>query len=97
VELFFFTLFCILVSTVHIHQGSPNAPIRSDFILGKCKEGSKCPGHHRPLPFLWQYKLIEDNIWKRSSVEDNVKLEKLYCDVMVEECSAFGFQISVEG
>ena len=89
-------LFFLYVSTVHIHQGSPNAPICSDFILGKCKKGFKCPGHHCPLPFLWQYKLTEDYIW-RFSVEDNVKLEKPYCDVMVEECSASSFQISVEG
>jgi len=80
--------------TVHIHQGSPDAPICSDFILGKCKKGLKCPNHHCPLPFHWQYNV--NGAWKSFSEQDNEKLEKFYCDVKLEECTATDVQISFE-
>jgi len=68
----------------HVHHNKPDTPICSDFILGKCKKGFKCPGHHCFLPFHWQYKLPHDE-WKSFNETDNEKLEKLYCDVTLEE------------
>ena len=82
--------------TGHVHQDKPDAPICSDFLLGKCKKGSKCSGHHCSLPFHWQFKDPEKDEWKSFCKIDNEKLEKLYCDVMQEECSAPGFQIYFE-
>jgi len=79
---------------VHIHQDSPDAPICSDFILGKCMKGLRCPSHHCPLPFHWQYK--RDGEWQSLSEQDNEKLEKLYCDVMLDECTVPDVQIAVE-
>ena len=78
-----------------VHDSKPDAPICSEFILGKCKKGFKCPEHHCSLPFHWQYKLPDDE-WKSFNETDNEKLEKLYCDVTLESCSATGFKISLE-
>ena len=86
----------LLVSTGHVHRYKPDTPICSDFILGKCKKGFKCSGHHCPLPYHWQYRVEEADVWKSFSETDNEKLEKLYCDVMLEEYSATSFQISFE-
>lgn len=92
--LIFRTFFCTISPTGHIHQRKQDAPICSDFLLGKCKKDVKCPGHHCPLPFHWQYTV--DGEWRSFSEHDNEELEKLYCDVTLEECSAKGFQISFE-
>ena len=80
----------------HVHQDKPDAPICSDFLLGKCKKGVRCSGHHCSLPFHWQYKVPDVDEWKSFTETDNETLEKLYCDVMLEDCSASGFQISFE-
>ena len=88
-----FMLF-ILVSTGHILKDKPDAPICYDFLLGKCKNGLKCSSHHCPLPFHWQY--TDEGEWKSFTEEDNEKLEKLYCDVQLKECSATDFQLSFE-
>ncbi|KAJ7337324.1 hypothetical protein OS493_010186 [Desmophyllum pertusum] len=79
----------ITISRIH--------PSVSDFLLGKCKKGSKCSGHHCSLPFHWQYKVPDVGKWKSFSENDNEKLEKLYCDETLEECTATGFQISLKG
>ena len=84
------------MSTVHIHQERPETHICSDFLLGKCKKGVKCPGHHCSLPYHWQYKVSEVDEWKSFSETDNETLEKLYCDVTLENCLATGLQISFE-
>ena len=72
----------------------PDAPICAEYILGKCKNGSTCTGHHCFLPYHWQY--TDAGEWKSFNEKDNEKLEKLYCDVTLEECSATGMQISHE-
>ena len=82
--------------TGHVHQIKPDLPICSDFLLGKCKKGSKCSGRHCSLPFHWQYKVSEVDEWKSFCETDNEKLEELYCDVTLEERSESGFQISFE-
>ena len=71
-------------STGHIHADKPDAPICSDFLLGKCKKGFKCQGNHCPLPFRWQYNIIGE--WNSFMNGDNEQLEKLYCDVNLERC-----------
>ena len=84
------------MSTGHVHQDKPDAHICSDFLLGKCNKGIKCSSHHCSLPYHWQYKVTEVDDWKSFTEKDNEKLEKLYYDVMEDECSASGFQISFE-
>ncbi|KAJ7337310.1 poly ADP-ribose polymerase [Desmophyllum pertusum] len=84
----------IMVMFIRISRIHPSV---SEFLLGKCKKGSKCSGHHCTLPFHWQFKDPEMDEWESFSEIDNEKLEKLYCDVMLEElCSAIGFDISFE-
>ncbi|CAH3184147.1 unnamed protein product [Porites lobata] len=65
------------VSTEHIHWGNPDAPICPEFILGKCKNGSQCTGHHCILPYQWQYSDCNDHKWKNLNEEDNERLEKI--------------------
>lgn len=48
------------------------------------------------MPFHWQYRLAEDAEWKGFSEQDNEKLEKMYRDPTLEECSAAGFEIHVD-
>ena len=82
------------ILTGNILFNKPEAPICAEYILGKCKNGSKCTGHHCFLPYHWQY--TDAGEWKSFNEKDNQKLEKLYCDVTLEECSATGMQISHE-
>ena len=82
------------ILTGNILFNKPEAPICAEYILGKCKNGSKCTGHHCFLPYHWQY--TDAGEWKSFNEKDNQKLEKLYCDVTLEECSATGMQISRE-
>ena len=93
------TFFTCVTLTGHVHHRKPGAPICSEFLLGKCRKGKKCSAHHCSLPYHWQYRVGQDDVWKvwkSFSEADNEKLEKLYCDVMLEECSATGFQLSFE-
>ena len=83
------------ILTGNILFNKPEAPICAEYILGKCKNGSKCTGHHCFLPYHWQYS-ADAGEWKSFNEKDNQKLEKLYCDVTLEECSATGMQISHE-
>ena len=89
-----FKLFGIFVLIGHVHEDTPNEPICSDFLLGKCKKGFKCRGHHCALPFHWQY--TSDGEWRSFNEQDNEKVERLYCNVMLEECTATNVQISFE-
>ncbi|XP_022793155.1 uncharacterized protein LOC111332135 [Stylophora pistillata] len=82
--------------TGHVHSDKPDAPICSDFLLGKCKKGMKCSGHHCSLPYHWQYRVEGEGVWKSFTETDNEKVEKLYCDAMMDDCSATGFQLSFE-
>ena len=75
----------LLILSEHIHSDNPDAPICAEFILGKCKNGSKCAGHHCFLPYQWQYS--DAGEWKSLNYKDNERLEKLYCDVTLEEFS----------
>ena len=53
---------------------------------------------HRPsLLFALPLAISADaGEWKSFNEKDNEKLETLYCDVTLEECSATGMQISFE-
>ena len=57
----------------------PDAPICQEFILHKCKNGSKCTGYHCSLPHQWQY--VDGQEWNSLKEEDNEKLEQMYCAV----------------
>ena len=78
-------LFSLLhVPTGHIHQERPNASICSGFLVGQCKRGVNCSDHHCSLPYQWQYKAANVDVWRSFSDQDNLALEKLYCDVNTE-------------
>ena len=89
-----FVFFTQGILTGHILVNKPDAPVCAEFILSKCKNGSKCTGHHCFLPYHWQYSNAGE--WKSFNEKENEKLETLYCDVTLEECSATGMQISFE-
>ena len=74
----------LLASTGHIHEDKPDASICSQFLIGKCHKGVSCENHHCFLPYHWQYKGSIFDEWKSFSEEDNLTLEKLYCDVSLE-------------
>ncbi|XP_067017330.1 serine-rich adhesin for platelets-like [Acropora muricata] len=74
---------CSVQGPGHIHGDNPDAPICKDFLLGNCKKGSKCHGHHCTLPFQWQYNSYGE--WITFNDGDNEKFEKLYCDVNVDK------------
>ena len=57
----------------------PDAPICQEFILDKCKNGSKCTGHHCSLPYQWQD--VDGQEWNSLKEEHNEELEQMYCDV----------------
>ena len=73
----------------------PDAPICQEFILDKCKNGSKCTGHHCSLPYQWQY--VDGQEWNSLKEQDNEKLEQMYCDVNLEEFSPKVFRRSYFG
>lgn len=79
------------MSAGHIHGDNSDVPICKDFLLGNCKKGSKCHGHHCTLPFQWQYNSYGE--WITFNDGDNKKFEKLYRDVNVNETQVT--QISV--
>lgn len=81
-------------SFIGIRQDTPEEPICSDFLLGKCKKGSTCRKHHWASPFHWQY-LSGDN-WRSFTEEDNEKIEKVYCDEKLDECTVADVKISFE-
>lgn len=83
-----------LSSSGHFHTDQPDAHICSDFLLGKCKKGIKCSEHHCSLPYHWQYRVENKGVWKSFSETDNEKVEKLYCDAMMNDCLATGFKLS---
>ncbi|KAL9987951.1 hypothetical protein ACROYT_G002337 [Oculina patagonica] len=62
----------------HIHYSS-QVHICTDYIAGICQQGSKCDTHHCPLPYHWQYRLSLEG-WKSFSLEDNCRIEELFCD-----------------
>ena len=89
-----FVFFTQGILTGHILVNKPDLSICAEFILSKCKNGSKFTGHHCFLPYHWQYSNAGE--WKSFNEKDNEKLETLYRDVTLEECSATGMQISFE-
>ena len=59
----------------------PEAPICLSFLVGTCKLGKRCSNHHCSLPYHWQYKVPNVDVWNSFSDKDNVTLERFYCDV----------------
>ena len=94
--IFLLTYILLLTLSEHIHWGNPDAPICPEFILGKCKNGSQCTGHHCILPYQWQYLDRNDHEWKNLNEEDNERLEKMYCDETLEKSLNTGIYKSFE-
>ena len=58
-----------------------------DFIRGQCGRGDKCPKHHCPLPYQWQYAESDEWVdpdvfvlWENCEEGDNETLERAFCD-----------------
>ena len=64
-----------------VHGDKPDAPICLSFLVGTCKLGKRCSNHHFSLPYHWQYKVPNVDVWNSFSDKDNVTLERHYCDV----------------
>ena len=62
------------------HQDKPDASICPQFLVGRCDKGSACTELHCSLPFHWQYKVSLFDEWKCFTDEDNLAVEKMYCD-----------------
>ena len=90
----FSAFFGIIFIIGHIRQDTLEKPICSDFLRGKCKKGSTCRKHHCPLPFHWLY--FGGGNWRSFTEEDNEKIEKVYCDEKLDECSVADVNISFE-
>ena len=74
-----FVLLYIFIGFIHVDN--PDAPICQDFLIGSCKLGKRCLKHHCSLPYHWQYKVPNVNVWNSFGDKDNTTLERLYCDV----------------
>ena len=65
----------------HVHEDG-SVHICVDFIRGQCGRGDKCPKHHCPLPYQWQYAGSDDAfvLWENCEEGDNETLERAFCD-----------------
>nr|XP_028564973.1 protein mono-ADP-ribosyltransferase TIPARP-like [Podarcis muralis] len=63
----------------HVHQKN-GVPICDNFLLGCCYLQEKCPYHHTPFPYHWQWRRQKDKVWLSFSFSAQHHLEKLYCN-----------------
>ncbi|KAJ8410741.1 hypothetical protein AAFF_G00186980 [Aldrovandia affinis] len=63
----------------HTHQGDA-VSICVDFLQGVCVYGSDCGQHHTVLPYHWQIRSAETQIWQSMSDDSQEQLERLYCN-----------------
>lgn len=58
------------------------------FLTGKCAYGESCKNHHQPLPYVWQYRTLQQGVKWGIFSKDNIQLlEQSYCNVRTEDCS----------
>ncbi len=63
----------------HTHQGDA-VSICVDFLQGVCVYGSDCDQHHTVLPYHWQIRRADTQIWQSISDDSQEQLERLYCN-----------------
>ncbi|XP_052008920.1 protein mono-ADP-ribosyltransferase TIPARP [Xyrauchen texanus] len=63
----------------HTHQGDA-VSICVDFLQGVCVYGSDCAQHHTVLPYYWQIRRADTQIWQSISDDSQEQLERLYCN-----------------
>ncbi|KAJ8280477.1 hypothetical protein GJAV_G00055040 [Gymnothorax javanicus] len=63
----------------HTHQGDA-VSICVDFLQGVCVYGSDCGHHHTVLPYHWQIRRADTQIWQSMSDDSQEQLERLYCN-----------------
>ncbi|XP_030622472.1 protein mono-ADP-ribosyltransferase TIPARP [Chanos chanos] len=63
----------------HTHQGD-GISICVDFLQGVCEYGSDCAQHHTVLPYHWQIRRVDTQIWQSISDDSQEQLERLYCN-----------------
>ena len=63
-------------NTIHIRD--TDTFICENHIRKECDQGSWCPNHHYPLPYLWQMKY--EDTW-HDIREQNVQIESAYCNI----------------
>ena len=52
-----------------------------DSPVGRCAMGLDCNYKHCPMPYCWQFTVLDSDQWTSFSPDGNVGIEKLYCDV----------------
>ncbi|XP_067828123.1 protein mono-ADP-ribosyltransferase TIPARP-like [Heptranchias perlo] len=50
------------------------------FLVGSCPHGDGCPLHHTALPYHWQLRRADGQIWESVQEEAQEALERLYSD-----------------
>ncbi|KAA0714841.1 TCDD-inducible poly [ADP-ribose] polymerase [Triplophysa tibetana] len=63
----------------HTHQ-EDGVSICVDFLQGVCVYGSDCAHHHTVLPYHWQIRRTDTQIWQSISDDSQEQLERLYCN-----------------
>lgn len=63
----------------HTHQGD-GVSICVDFLQGVCVYGSDCAQHHTVLPYHWQIRRTDTQVWQSISDDSQEQLERLYCN-----------------
>ncbi|XP_066565527.1 protein mono-ADP-ribosyltransferase TIPARP isoform X2 [Amia ocellicauda] len=63
----------------HTHQGD-GVSICVDFLQGVCVYGGDCAQHHTVLPYHWQIKRADSQMWQSVSDDSQEQLERLYCN-----------------
>uniref|UniRef100_A0A671KL27 TCDD-inducible poly(ADP-ribose) polymerase n=1 Tax=Sinocyclocheilus anshuiensis TaxID=1608454 RepID=A0A671KL27_9TELE len=63
----------------HTHQADA-VSICVDFLQGVCVYGSDCSQHHTVLPYHWQIRRADTQIWQSISDDSQEQLERLYCN-----------------
>ncbi|KAK1785357.1 hypothetical protein P4O66_018737, partial [Electrophorus voltai] len=63
----------------HTHQGDA-VSVCVDFLQGVCVYGSDCAQHHTVLPYHWQIRRADTQVWQSISDESQEQLERLYCN-----------------
>ncbi|XP_046879213.1 protein mono-ADP-ribosyltransferase TIPARP-like [Hypomesus transpacificus] len=74
---------CRLFHTKH----SPDIQICEHFLINDCFLGLKCKQHHTSFPFHWQLRNSTCDQWLDFSTCNQVRLERLYCNVSRDEIS----------
>lgn len=51
-----------------------------DFLSGACLCGSECARHHTALPYHWQIRRADTQVWQSVAEDAQEQLERLYCN-----------------